>query len=101
MHKIRLARTAENDLEEIWLYTVSQWSLEQADKYTALIEKSMRLLLENPYLGKPRPDVKKGYRALHVEKHLIFYRVSDEYIDVLGIPHIRMDAKSHLEDVEA
>ncbi|MGH8601826.1 MAG: type II toxin-antitoxin system RelE/ParE family toxin [Gammaproteobacteria bacterium] len=100
MLKIRFSLTAEHDLETIWRYTVSEWGLEQAEKYLALIEKGAYLLLDNPYVGQARSDVKAGYRALPVEKHLIFYRVSGEYIDVLGIPHERMDAKRHLASVK-
>lgn len=66
----------------------------------ALIEKGAVLILDNPYIGKTRPDVKAGYRALQVEKHLIFYLVGAEFIDVLGIPHERMDAKRHLADAQ-
>jgi toxin ParE1/3/4 len=97
MLKIRLALTAENDLENIWIYTITEWSEEQADKYLGLIEQGFSQLLDNPYLGKSRQDIKKGYRALQVQKHLIFYRVGTEYIDILGVPHIRMDAKRHFE----
>jgi toxin ParE1/3/4 len=57
MLKLRYSFKAENDLEQIWRYTLSEWGLEQAEKYMALIEKGMHLLLENPYLGKARPDV--------------------------------------------
>ena len=96
MLKIRLARSAESDLEEIWHYTISNWGLRQAEKYVALIEEKLSQLVENPHLGKARPDVKEGYRALQVEKHLIFYRINSEYVDVLGLPHLRMDAKNHL-----
>lgn len=97
MLKIRLALTAENDLENIWNYTITEWSEQQTDKYLSLIEQGFSQLLDNPYLGKARPDIKKGYRALQVQKHLIFYRVGAEYIDILGVPHIRMDAKRHFE----
>lgn len=93
MRKIRLSLTAEHDLETIWRYTVSEWGLEQ-------IEKGTQLLLDNPYIGQARPEVKAGYRALPVEKHLIFYTVSGDYTDVLGIPHERMDAKRHLASVK-
>ncbi|MGH8612996.1 MAG: type II toxin-antitoxin system RelE/ParE family toxin [Gammaproteobacteria bacterium] len=34
-------------LETIWRYTVSEWGLEQAEKYLALIEKGAHLLLDN------------------------------------------------------
>ncbi len=97
MLKIRLARAAETDLEEIWRYTLSEWGEDQADKYMALIEKAFSQLLEHPYLGKARPDVKRGYRALQVERHVIFYSVGDEFIDILGIPHVRMDMKFYFK----
>jgi len=95
MLKIRLAHTAERDLELIWIYTMVEWSEEQANKYVGLIEQGFSQLLDNPYLGKARPDIKTGYRALQVKKHLIFYRVGTEYIDILGVPHIRMDTKQY------
>jgi len=44
----------------------------QADKYVAMLEKGFSHLLENPYVGKASPDVKEGYRALQIEKHIIF-----------------------------
>lgn len=100
MPRIRLSLTAKRDLETIWRYTVSEWGLEQAEKYLALIQKGTHLLLDNPYIGQARTDVKAGYRALAIEKHLIFYIVTGEYIDVLGVPHERMDAKRHLTNVK-
>ena len=33
MLKIRLAQTAQNDLEGIWIYTISEWGEDQAEKY--------------------------------------------------------------------
>lgn len=95
MLRIRLALTAEQDLENIWIYTITEWGEEQASKYVALIEQGFSQLLDNPYIGKARPDIKKVYRALQVQKHLIFYRVGTEYIDIMGVPHIRMDAKQY------
>lgn len=96
MLKIRLPATAENDLEKIWLYTLAEWGGNQAQQYISFIEQGLHLPLDNPHLGKLRPDIKEGYRALQVEKHLIFYLVSDMYIDVLAIPHICMDVKNHM-----
>ncbi len=83
MLKIRLAQTAENDLEDIWVYTISEWGEDQADKYVALIEKGFSQVLENPFIGKTRSDVKNEYRALQIKKHLIFYRVGTEFIDII------------------
>lgn len=80
MLKIRLTQAAKDDLEDIWVYTISEWGEDQADKYVALIEKGFSQVLENPYIGKARLDVKKGYRVLRVQKHIIFYRVGPEFI---------------------
>ena len=42
---------ALRDLEEIWLFTLSGWSLEQADAYTSSILASLNLLADNPSVG--------------------------------------------------
>ncbi len=60
-----------------------------------MIEQSLHLLLDNPYLGQARPEIKQSYRSLQVEKHLIFYQISEIYIDILAIVHVRMDLKNH------
>ncbi|MGH8551388.1 MAG: type II toxin-antitoxin system RelE/ParE family toxin [Methylococcales bacterium] len=98
MLKIRLTRMAENDLEEIWYYTLSEWGEEQANQYAAFIEEGFHMIGKNPHIGQERSDVKKGYRALQVKKHLIFYRIGTGYLEVLGVPHIRMDTKRHFEN---
>lgn len=96
MRKIRLTQSAQRDIESIWEYTFSEWGAEQAEKYIALIEKGLCQLLDNPDLGKVRPDINQNYRALQVQKHLIFYSQTGNTINVLGIPHARMDAKLHM-----
>jgi len=96
MLKIRLSETAETDLDDIWRYTLSTWNLNQAQKYMSLIEQSLHLLLDNPHLGQARPEIMQGCRCLQVERHLIFYQVSELYIDVLAIPHVRMNVRNYL-----
>jgi toxin ParE1/3/4 len=98
MLKLRLSRAAQQHLEDIWLYTISEWGEDQAEKYVALIEKALSLLPDNPYHGKVRPDVKPGYRALQAGKHLIFYSVGEEFVDVIGILHIRVVPERQLDD---
>jgi len=33
----RIRQLAENDLEQIWLYSFQEWGLEQADRYIRLM----------------------------------------------------------------
>jgi plasmid stabilization system protein ParE len=42
--KNKLSRKAEEDLEEIWLYTLEKWSKEQADRYLNLIFDEIEFL---------------------------------------------------------
>ncbi|MDD5579426.1 MAG: type II toxin-antitoxin system RelE/ParE family toxin [Methylobacter sp.] len=91
MRDIRLTRAAEQDLEDIWIYTLSEWGEVQANKYLALIQDCFGQLIDNPAIGKARPDIKMGYRALQVQQHIIFYRLEPEFIAVIGILHMRME----------
>lgn len=91
MLKIRLTQTAEQQLEDIWIYTLSEWGEAQAGQYVSMIEQGIMQLLDNPYIGKARPEIKKDLRSLQIQKHLIFYCVGTEYIDIIGILHSRMD----------
>ena len=43
----KLSRKAEEDLEEIWLYTLEIWSKEQADDKLILLDKIERAEIES------------------------------------------------------
>ncbi len=98
MLNIRLTQTAEQHLEDIWFYTLNEWSEEQANQYVGLIEQGVMQLPSNPYIGKARPDINKDLRFLQIQKHMVFYRVGTEYIDIIGILHSRMDAGKRLHE---
>jgi toxin ParE1/3/4 len=87
------------DLEQIWLYTFENWSIEQADRYHNLIISEIDYLSRNIQSGKPMNHVKEGYRVSKVKSHLIFYKSSIESeIEVVRILHERMDIESRLKE---
>ncbi|MBT3206683.1 MAG: type II toxin-antitoxin system RelE/ParE family toxin [Gammaproteobacteria bacterium] len=90
-NKYRIRSLAESDLESIWLYTVEQWSVDQADTYLKSIIQRLDWLADNPFLGKQRDDVKKGYYCFPEGMHLVFYKIIDNQIEIIGIPHQSMD----------
>jgi len=96
--KVRLTQAAEQQLEDIWFYTLSEWGEVQAGQYVSMIEQGIMQLLDNPYIGKARPEIKKDLRSLQIQKHLIFYRVGNETIDIIGILHSRMDSGKWLDE---
>jgi len=68
-----LRQLAKNDLEEIWLYTLQQWGVEQADKYIRGLISRFSWLTENSQIGKHRDDIKQGYYSFPEGSHIIFY----------------------------
>jgi len=93
-----ISKKAVSDLEEIWLYTVEKWSVEQADRYYNLIFNEINYISKNSTAGKSMEHVRKGFRSSKVNFHLIFYRVINDTIEVIRILHERMDMENRLND---
>ena len=89
-----ISKKAVSDLEEIWLYAIEKWSIEQADRYYNLIFDEINYICKNISAGKSMEHVRKGYRASKVKSHLIFYRVINNTIEVIRILHERMDIEN-------
>jgi|TARA_B110000238_G_C16123711_1_gene438257 toxin ParE1/3/4 len=48
-------------------------------------------LAQYPDFGKQRSNIYNGARSFPVEKHIVFYQINDNGIDVARILHQRMD----------
>lgn len=90
-YQIILSPRAQADLQNVHAYTLSTYGPGQAGKYLSLLEKGIHQLLDNPEIGRKRDDIKSGYRALSIEKHIIFYKIKETDIQILGVVHSRMD----------
>jgi len=78
----RIRQLAENDLEQIWLYSFQECGSAQADRYIRLMIGQFAWLTENPLLGKRRDDVKPSYYSFPEGRHVIFlyhYRKRHRY----------------------
>ena len=96
--KIVFLEAAILDLEEIWFYTFTNWSLEQADKYHSLLIKEIDFLVTNPQSGKMLDHLRKGYRSSKVNSHYIFYRFTSQELEIVRILHESMDIPNRLAD---
>ena len=88
---------ATTDLESIWLYSYQEWGAEQADLYLRSLLSRFSWLSENPQLGKQRTDIKPGYYCFPEGMHLIFYKITKNGIDIIGVPHQSMDILSYFD----
>ena len=59
------------------------------------IDAALLKLAQYPDFGRERNDIYNGARSLPIEKHIVFYQVSDNGIDVARILHQRMDLSKH------
>lgn len=95
----KISVKASEDIENIWLYTFENWSLEQADRYVNLLIDEIEYLANNPNSGKDFKHIRKSYRCSKVKSHLIFYRLSEKkYIEVIRVLHERMDIENRLQE---
>jgi toxin ParE1/3/4 len=77
---------ARADLWEIW-DVISVRSVRAADRQLRLIGEAEQRLLEFAEMGAARPDIRPGLRHWPVGKYLIFYRVTDERVEVVRVVH--------------
>ena len=93
---VRKSKLAEIDLIGIWQYSFEQWDGAQADRYLDELDEAIQLLTSNTELGVNRDFVRRGYRALFVNRHAIYYTATDAEIYVVRVLHERMDPAKHL-----
>ncbi len=98
MSPFRLTELAKQDLLSIGRYTQKTWGTEQRNRYLTMLDDCFQLLARDPHKGRTCDEISPGYRKYHIGRHLIFYRETDEYIDIIRILHDRMDIESHFNE---
>jgi toxin ParE1/3/4 len=96
MSRFILSPRARDDLDGIWNYTVRIWDMYQAERYLRRIAEAVDLVAETPALGRNCDHIRDGYRKYPVGSHVLFYRLTDDGIDVVRILHSQMDFDRHL-----
>lgn len=96
----KISKQAEIDLENIWLYTFEEWSINQADHYLDLMMDEIEYISQNPKSGKDYNEIRKRYFRSRVKSHFIYYKVNlkKKYVEIIRILHQQMDIESHFND---
>jgi toxin ParE1/3/4 len=82
---IKLSRTTD-DLTEIWDY-IADDSETQADLFIDTIDRKLRLLAEQPNLGRSRGELAENMRSFPIGRYVVFYIVMPSYIQVVRVLH--------------
>lgn len=98
--KYKISLLASQDLENIWLYTFENWSIEQADRYLNLIMDEIEYVAQKPDSGFDFSLVRKGYYSSRIKSHFIFYRIDQKnsIVEIIRILHQRMDIGNRLSE---
>ena len=96
MREVVKSPLAEEDLLDIWLYSYGKWGENQASQYLLQLETGMLSLSSNPVVGKSREGVRLGYRSIQINRHVIYYRLEGEIINIVRVLHERMIPEKHL-----
>ena len=96
MPLFRLSAKAAEDMKAIGRFTERKWGREQRNRYLAMLDSSFNTIAHQPGIGTACDYIRMGYRKYHVGRHLIFYRQSDEDVEIIRILHDSMDIERHL-----
>lgn len=95
---VRVTPRAQQDLKNIGRYTQRTWGETQRTLYLKSLETRFNWLADNPLLGKHRTEICEGYYSFPEGKHVVFYLIGSETIDIIGVPHKDMDTISYFAE---
>ena len=88
-----LSAVALADMDDIWDY-IAQDSFLEADKMQDRIFAACSKLAKNPYIGRPRPELRPELRSFQEKPYVIFYTVEEERITVRRVIHSSRDIEA-------
>lgn len=99
MAKYQISRKAGQDLEDIWNYTMTEWSESQADIYYRALIGSFEDIARHPALfDREYSGIHAGLYCHRCRKHLIFYTVNDsDEVVIWRVLHERVDIDSKFQ----
>jgi toxin ParE1/3/4 len=96
--KVFVRKAALNDVSNTMTW-LSDEDSEAANRFLAAIEAEFTLLSAHPFLGRRRFFKTRNIRSWRVrgfEKHLVYYLVNTDSIDVIRVLHGARDVKTML-----
>lgn len=83
----KLSEEADFDIEDIFDYTEHYHCFNQAVKYLIDLNVIFEQLVVNPEIGRKRNELKKNLYSMVEQEHIIFYRISENYIRIVRVLH--------------
>ena len=85
MGKYRLSNEAKEDLIRIHQYGVKIFGVTQADKYFDSFFECFEIIARQPFAFESVDYIKLGYRRCVCGSDSIYYRISDDIVEIMAI----------------
>lgn len=95
MGRVVLTPRAQEDLDDIWDFSAERWGEDRADGYVRGLWAGIRSIADDPRRGHSC-DVRDGYFQYSVGRHVLFFKLKPDGVDIIRILHQSMDFKQHL-----
>lgn len=96
-NEIALTFDAEDDLNNIWLYTYREWGETQADLYLDKLGVAFQGINCGDVISKPHHSIDPDLNSIHCEHHYIFYLKWEAPV-IIAVLHERMDLMIRLRN---
>jgi toxin ParE1/3/4 len=100
MSAFRLSSYTDEDIESIFRRTIRKWSFDQADSYYEWLASARDRIAANSFLpgSKDREDLAAGCRTFPCSKHVFFFCIHDNTVEIARILHQSMDFEKHVAE---
>lgn len=93
---LSISKAAYQDLDEIYRFSLENWSEKQANKYFTMLYDDFYKLLNQPKFGTTAKELGDNIRTILSGSHLIIYRPKADELQILRIVHAAMDPNEYL-----
>ena len=84
----RLSLKAEDDVINIFIYSVETFGIEKADQYHSQLERGFKFLSENSKVAHLRTEITPPVRVHPIGSHLAIYLISEHGdIEIIRVRH--------------
>ncbi len=95
----RISRSASQDLTTIADYFLEH-NVEAGERFFQEFNRKCQYLTQFPYIGKSYDHLLIGTRGIPLNKYIIFYRVTDQSIEIFRVVYGRQNLDTLFSDPE-
>ncbi len=95
MARYKLSPAAENDLIDIYVRALQEWGVEKADSFQRELVSSIRLLAEQPGLGRD-VAIRPTLQRYDVAPYVVFYKMETDGVRIVRLLYKNRAMERHL-----